>query len=60
MRENKKQFKPSMKLLKHMAECKERGLKDRLYYDECGFSFKTKKNQKWEMSINLHEQTSRN
>ena len=36
------QFKTSLKLLKHMAECQERGNKDKLYRDECGFSCKTK------------------
>ena len=37
------QIKTSIKLLKHMAVSQERGMEDKLYYDECGFSCKTKK-----------------
>ena len=37
------QLKTSIKLLKHMTECQEGGKKDTLYFDECGFSCKTKK-----------------
>ena len=40
------QFEPSLKLLKQMAEGQERGRKYKFYYDECGFSCKTKKNPK--------------
>ena len=36
----------SMKLLNPMAECQEKGKKDKLYYIECSFSCKTKKNLK--------------
>ena len=40
------QLKTSMKLLKHLAECLELGKKDKLYYNECGFNYKTKKQLK--------------
>ena len=40
------QYKTSMKLLNHMAECQEKGKKDKLYCIEYRFSCKTKKNLK--------------
>ena len=40
------QFKPPMKLLKHMAVCQKRGMKDESYYVEYCFSCKTKKSPK--------------
>ena len=40
------QFITSMKLLKHITEFQEIGMKDKVYYDECGFSCKTKNNLK--------------
>ena len=36
------QFKTSRKMLMQLAECQERGKKDMLYCDDCGFSCKTK------------------
>ena len=35
-----------MQLIKHIAECHERGNEDKLYCEECGVSFKTKKTLK--------------
>ena len=34
------QFKILLKMLKHIAECHKRGKTNRLYYNECGFSWK--------------------
>ena len=40
------QLETSMKMLKHMVECPERGKKDKCYCDVCGFSCKTMKTPK--------------
>ena len=40
------QLKTSMKVIKHMTECQERGKKEKLYCDKLSFSCKPKKNLK--------------